>query len=41
VVIAVLTLAPTALVLLVALLRGYTITLHMQRVRKRDQGDES
>jgi len=32
--------APLAVVLVVALLRGYTITLHLTRITKRRRDDE-
>lgn len=37
--IAFIAIAPLAMILIVALIRGYTITLHMTRERKRN-GDE-
>ena len=35
-----LTVAPLALVLLFAVLRGYTVDMHLHRKRKVDEGDE-
>jgi hypothetical protein len=39
--IAVIALAPLAIVIIIALLRGYTLDLHMRRRgKRRDEGDE-
>lgn len=39
-IVALIAVAPLAIVLVIALLRGYTISLHMTRDEKRRRGDD-